>query len=132
MAISHTGMAHPLRIAAAALFIFAAAAPASARSPDARLVSCGADNCLLVRGHRASPRAEVRINGRPVDVRGGTAWRVALPVATVRDWSAAYARTLHVAIAEPGADTANGTTVRLPIGMFARPIELASLIVRAR
>lgn len=124
-------MVHPFRIVAA-LAVLIAAAPGSARPYDTRLVNCGAGDCLLVRGHRASPQAEVRINGRPVEVRGGTAWRIALPVETIRAWSAPSAQALHVAVAEPDSDTASDMSMRLPIGMLARPIELASLIVRAR
>lgn len=111
------------------------AATATAQpATTARLVARAAGDRLLVRGHRASPHADVRINGHPVAVAGGTAWRVELPVATVRDWSAANARILHVTVGDLAVDGAGGegVAVRLPTGMFARDIELASLIVRAR
>lgn len=106
---------------------------AAARPADAtRIVRCDAGDCLLVRGHRASPEAAVRVNGHPVEVRGGTAWRAELPVETVRAWSTARARTLDVSVSEPDAAAARTMTLRLPVGMFARPTELASLVVRAR
>ncbi|TVV76871.1 hypothetical protein FOY91_02825 [Sphingomonas solaris] len=111
----------------------AMAAPAMAQpAPSTRLVSRDGGDRLLVRGHRASPQAAVRINGRPVEVSGGTAWRIELPVATVREWSAGNARALHVTVGAYDAAGGDVATVRLPIGMLARDIELASLVVRAR
>jgi hypothetical protein len=97
-----------------------------------RLISCGAESCLLIRGHRASPQATVRINGRPIEADGGRTWRVTLPLATVRDWSAPFARTVEVAIGEPTGASVEGEAVRLPVGLLARGVELASLTVRAR
>jgi hypothetical protein len=118
-----------------ALLIFAAAAPSAlVARPVAttRLVACGEDDCLQVRGRRASPGATIRINGRPVAADGGARWRVTLPLATVRDWSAPFARTLQVSVEEPATAHDEGEAVRLPMGLFAGRIELASLTVRAR
>jgi hypothetical protein len=117
------------------LLLCAAVAPSAALAQpvaSTRLVSCGAENCLLIRGHRALPQATVRINGRAVAADGGAAWRVTLPLVTVRDWSAPFARTLQVAVGEPTDASGDGEAVRLPVGLLARRIELASLTVRAR
>ena len=97
-----------------------------------RLVSCGADDCLLVRGHRGSPQAVVLINGHSVSASGGGRWHVVLPLETVRDWSAPFARTLHVSVEGPMDAHEEGEAVTLPVGLLARRIELASLTVRAR
>ena len=44
------------------------ASPAMAdAAPSTRLVSCGAEDCLLVTGHRDSRTAVVRINGHRVE-----------------------------------------------------------------
>ncbi|WP_419827209.1 hypothetical protein [Sphingomonas sp.] len=119
--------------AALLLFAAAAASPVVARPvATTRLVSCGADDCLLVRGRRASPRAAVRINGHPVAASGEGAWQVTLPLATVRDWSTPFARTLQIAIEEPTGARVEDEAVRLPVGLLAHRIELASLTVRAR
>ena len=119
-----------LPIAAAMLV---ASSPSIARPADtARLVSCDTGDCVIVRGHRTSPQAIVRINDRPVAARGGTAWQVRLPVATVRDWSAPFARTLRIAVTDGTGAIERDAEVRLPVGLLAGKIELASLVVRAR
>ena len=116
-----------------ALALVAAGSPARARPvAPTRVISCAAGRCLLIRGHRASVRDGVRINGRPVDVSGGTSWRVRLPIATIRDWSAPFARTLEVAVADPAGSAGRGEAVPLPVGLLAGKAELASLVVRAR
>lgn len=101
----------------------------AARPPaTARLVACDAGDCLLVRGHRVTPKARVLINGREVATHGGRAWTVELPVATVRDWSALYARAIQVVV----GDAETPEMVRLPVGMLGHDVALASLVVRAR
>lgn len=105
------------------------ASPASAGAePRAKLVRCGPESCLRVTGHRQDPASAVLINGHAVGVEGKRKWTAYLPVETVREWSARNARTIEVALGDP--DTA--VTVALPIGMLARDINLASLVVGAR
>jgi len=108
------------------------AAPANAHPATARMISCGAGSCLLVRGHRSTSAAPIRINDREVEAEGGRSWRVRLPVTTVQDWSAPFARTLRISVA--GSAGSNGRTeaVRLPVGLLGHNLELASLVVRAR
>ena len=55
-----------------------------------------------------------------------------LPVAAIRQWSAPFARTLEVAVAGPAGSAERSETVRLPVGLLAGKVELASLVVRAR
>jgi hypothetical protein len=96
------------------------------------LVSCDAGSCVLVRGHRAASDAEVRINDRVVDAEGGRSWRVSLPVATVRDWSAPLARTLRVSVSDRAESAVQTEAVRLPVGLLGHDLELAYLVVRPR
>lgn len=107
------------------------AAPALAHSATARLVACDAGSCLLVRGYRATPAAEVRINDHAVAAEGGRSWRVSLPMETVKNWSGPFARTLHVSVSEPST-AARTEAVRLPVGLLGHDVELAYLVVRAR
>ncbi|WP_420138985.1 hypothetical protein [Sphingomonas sp.] len=107
----------------------AASAPiAAAPVAKVRVVNCGSQDCLLVRGHRASPNAAIRINDHPVEAQGRHTWQVRLPIDTVRDWSAPFARTLSVAVIESPA-TARAEAVRLPVGLLSQNLELASLVV---
>lgn len=111
----------------------ALASPAIAASePSARLVTCGNESCLLVSGRRDDEASSVRINGHAVPVDGKRRWRVSLPLETVRDWSAPFARTIEVTVLE--ADTGREAFQRanLPIGLLGHATELASLVVRAR
>jgi hypothetical protein len=121
------------RSAAAGIAVLAAviAMPAVAHPATARLVSCGTDSCLLVRGHRAEAHAEVRINDRVVDAEGGRSWQVSLPMQTVKDWSGPFARTLRVSVSDPSG-AAHAEAVRLPVGLLGHDLELAYLVVRAR
>jgi hypothetical protein len=113
-----------------ALAIATAASSANARSATAQLITCDAGNCLLVHGHRASSQAIIRINGRTVEASGGRSWRVRLPVATVRDWSAPFARSLQVAVVDPAGPVERDDAVRLPVGLLGHELELAFLVVR--
>jgi len=112
-------------VAAALVSTAVSAAPVDART---RLRHCGTDTCLLVTGRRADREAPVRIAGHDVAVRGRHAWRAELPLATVRLWSAPFARTIDVQVA--GAD-GGATKARLPIGLLGH-IDLAFLDVSAR
>jgi hypothetical protein len=109
-----------------------AATSANAHLATARIVTCEAGNCLLVQGVRASLDAVVRINDRVVEVEGGRSWQVRLPVATIQDWSAPFARTLQVSVAYPVGSAERSDAVRLPVGLLGHNLELASLVVRAR
>lgn len=102
--------------------------PASA-SPLAatRLVACGAQTCLLIRGERQSADAPVTINGHRIAVEGGRTWRLRLPLDTLRAWSAPFAREVSVA-----TDGGEGREVSLPIGLLGHTTDLAALEVRAR
>ena len=126
-------MVTSFRTAAAGIAVLAAivSTPVVAHPATARLVSCGTDSCLVVRGHRAEQRAEVRINDRVVDAEGGRSWQVSLPMATVKDWAGPFARTLRVSVSEPSG-AARTEAVRLPVGLLGHDLELAYLVVRAR
>ena len=93
-----------------------------------RLVRCHEQQCLLVTGHRDNAATMVHINGHAVKAEGERRWRVRVPVATVRDWSAPFARTIEVTLRD--SDTQQGTTERakLPIGLMGHA-DLASLII---
>ncbi|HEX7857164.1 MAG TPA: hypothetical protein VF503_26070 [Sphingobium sp.] len=113
---------------AASLATTAMAAPA----PNTRLVSCGPETCLVVTGHRASVTSRVSINDNVVAVEGGRSWRVRLPLATVRAWSAPFARSIAVAVAQPDGLVEASTEAELPIGLLGHRTDLAALVVRAR
>ena len=106
--------------------------PANAQPTTARLVACDTGSCLLVRGRRASAQTAIRINAHLVEAKGRHSWKVRLPVATIENWSAPYARTLKVALVEPDGSAAPSETVRLPAGLLGHDLELASLVVHAR
>ena len=113
------------------VLVAALASPASAApEPRTRLVSCDAGNCLLVTGRRADAASTVTINGHAVSVRGARKWRTCLPLATIREWSAPYARTITVSVddtRESGSAEAD-----LPIGLLGHTQSLAMLMVSAR
>ncbi|WP_225205727.1 hypothetical protein [Novosphingobium huizhouense] len=109
---------------ALALALAGAATPAHAA--QAKLVRCGAADCLLVTGQRADPAAAVTVNDHPVAVAGGRRWKAKITVATVRAWSEPHARSIAVAVAGAVAETP------LPTGMLGHPKDLAMLVVRAR
>jgi len=102
-----------------------------AQAATVKLVRCGAGDCLLVRGHRNSGEESVRVNDRAVEASGGRSWRVRLPVETVRNWSAPFARTLSVAVVGPAGSVERAEAVRLPVGLLGQNLELASLVVQA-
>jgi hypothetical protein len=118
--------------ASIALAVATAATPANAHPATVHVISCGAGSCVLVRGHRNSSEAVVRINDRVVEAEGGRSWQVRLPVATVQDWSTPFARTLQVSVADAARSTERTEAVRLPVGLLGHNLELASLVVRPR
>jgi hypothetical protein len=99
------------------------ASPAAAAEPSTRVVRCGEDSCLQITGRRDDPALTVSINGRTVAVEGERSWRVHLPVETVREWSAPYARTIEVSQGETSA------SVDLPIGLLGGVTDLSSLVI---
>jgi hypothetical protein len=113
----------------AALTIGLTAPAFATAAPSTRLVSCGDETCLLVSGHRDSARDEVRINGHHVDVQGKRGWRVNLPVATVRDWSAPFARRIEVSMHNPMLARAATHQAVLPIGLLGHVPDLATLVI---
>lgn len=100
----------------------AMAAPAT----TTHLVTCGDQTCLMVNGYRQQREDVVAINGHRVAVEGGRNWRLRLPMATLRAWSAPYARSLVL-------NTGEGPEreVSLPIGLLGHT-DLAALEVRVR
>jgi hypothetical protein len=121
---------HRLGVAIGAFVAVCVATPALAEvKPSTRLVSCGGESCLLVTGHRDSADAEVRVNGHAVAVQGKRNWRVRLPVSTVRDWSAPFARKIEVSTYNLAAPTVASQFARLPIGLLGHVPDLASLVI---
>lgn len=117
----------------AALTICAVPSPANAAAdPSTRLVRCAEQSCLLVTGYREDPALAVAINGHVVPVEGRRKWRVALPVETVRNWSAPYARTIEVALRDRAGEQGTSAEVRLPIGLLGGVGDLAHLVVSVR
>lgn len=106
------------------------ASPAmGSQDASTRLVRCGAESCLLVTGHRDDPSAIVSINGQVVNVEGRRGWKVSVPVATVREWSAPYAREIEVSLRDPATQQETAASVDLPIGLLGGVTELAALEV---
>ena len=104
----------------------------AAAQPRTRLVSCETGSCLLVTGRRASAASAVNINGRPVSAEGARRWRVRVPVATVRAWSAPFARTIRVSVVDAETRTDAMAEVDLPIGLLGQAENLTSLVVSAK
>ena len=122
-----------LRSAAVALAVaFASLASPAAASPEAsaRLIRCGTESCLLITGHRDDPASAVSINGLPVPVKGRGSWRLTVPVETVRQWSAPYAREIEIALRDPATQRETTENVDLPIGLLGNVTTLALLEVR--
>lgn len=106
------------------------ASPAMARDAvTTKLVSCRSESCLLLSGRRERGTA-VEVNGHPVKVEGGRNWRVRLPLDTVRDWSAPYARTVEVGYRDERSGEVLLARPRLPIGLLGHVADLAALVVR--
>lgn len=109
------------------------AEPAMAGSPPGtKLVRCGEQSCLVVSGHRDNPAAAVIINGHEVAAKGRHGWQVRLPVETVREWSLPHARTIEVALRDPGTLRQTSVEAHLPVGLLGHVTNLASLVVSIR
>jgi hypothetical protein len=108
------------------------ASPASAAAePKTRLVDCEAGSCLLVTGRRTHAASRVIINGHPVSVEGASQWRVSLPVTTLREWCAPYARTITVSVADATTRSEVSAEADLPIGLLGH-VDVAMLVVRVK
>ena len=126
-------MASHLGMQTMALVTMVIATPALAASaPSTRLVACEAGNCLLVTGHRANAASAVRINGHAVPTTGMRNWKVSLPVETVRQWSAPFARTISVEIVDTKTRNAASAEARLPIGLLGHADDLAMLVISVK
>lgn len=126
-------MSIPARALALGIVLVAAFAPAWATTePKTRLVSCDAGSCLLVTGRRADSASTVTINGHAVFVQGARKWRASLPVDTVRQWSAPYARTITVSVVDDESRESASAGADLPIGLLGHAEDLAMLIVSAK
>lgn len=118
----------------AAIMLFSSfAVPASASpEPSARLVRCGEESCLRISGHRDSASAVVMINGNAVEAQGARRWQVHLPVDTLREWSAPFARTVNIALYNPAErQETSQSVVDLPIGLLGGVSQLDSMVVSA-
>ena len=104
----------------------------AATEPRTRLVACEAGSCLLVTGRRANAASAVSINGRAVSADGARKWRVRVPVDTVREWSAPFARTIIVSVVDAETRTDATAEVDLPIGLLGQVENLAVLVVSAK
>jgi Tfp pilus assembly protein FimT len=119
-----------IALALASMLATTIASPVFAEgAPSTRLVSCGAESCLLVTGHRDSRAAVVRINGHPVEVQGERSWRLRLPVSTLRNWAAPFARQIEVSSQDPASQTDIVRQAQLPIGLLGHAPDLASLVI---
>ncbi|MYL99373.1 hypothetical protein GR702_16515 [Novosphingobium sp. FGD1] len=121
-----------LAIAGAAFAAVQAPGAIAAQEPATKLVFCGKNDCLLVSGFRADPASQVQLNGHPVKVEGGRAWKVRVPIATVRAWSRPRARTLDVMVLNADSRLNRADQAALPIGLLGQTTQLASLVIRSR
>lgn len=123
---------HPVMQTMALVAMVIARPAVAASAPSTRLVACEAGNCLLVTGRRANAALAVSINGHAVPVTGKRNWKVSLPVQTVRQWSAPFARTISVEIADIRTRNPASAEVRLPIGLLGHADDLAMLVISAK
>ncbi|WP_084583339.1 hypothetical protein [Sphingomonas azotifigens] len=124
-------MASFARFVLTASLLIAPAAHAAAR-PTAKLVRCGAEECLLVRGARSAADATITINDRVVPASGGRNWKARISLANVKSLASPFARTLSVAVVDSAGRVEQREPVRLPVGLLGYNTELAALVVRAR
>lgn len=126
----HHRLSRHAALLAGAIALASLAAPAGAASgTSAKLVSCGAQSCLLITGHRDDPASIVTINGQAVSVEGKRGWRVSLPVETVRQLSAPYAREIEVSLRDPATQSETSDSVDLPVGLLGGLTDLSALEV---
>lgn len=116
-----------------AIILGSLAAPVTAASePSAKLIRCGDQSCLQIRGSRDDLGVNISINGHVVSVEGERRWRVRLPVEVVRQWSLPYARTIEVALRDPDTQREIIASIDLPVGLLGGTTDLASLVISVR
>lgn len=125
-------MFKPLTVIAAVLAATAISPAAVAAATEARVVDCASGSCLRVTGRRDHPASVVQINDHPVAVEGSRKWRATLPVETVRQWSAPYARAIRVSVLSANGEAPVLTKAALPIGLLGHKEDLAMLVVRMK
>ena len=113
-------------LALAALGIISPAQAQSGHAPKLRVVECGAESCLRITGHRDDSAAPVLLNGHEIAVTGRHRWTARVPVAKVRNWSAPYARSIQLSVANEEHST------QLPIGLLGTRGDLAMLVVSVK
>ena len=113
-------------LALAALGIVSPAQAQPGHAPKLRVVECGAESCLRITGHRDDSAAPVLINGHEIAVTGRHRWTARVPVAKVRNWSAPYARSIQLSVANEEHST------QLPIGLLGTRGDLAMLVVSVK
>ena len=113
-------------LALAALGIISPAQAQSGHAPKLRVVECGAESCLRITGHRDDSAAPVLINGHEIAVTGRHRWTARVPVAKVRNWSAPYARSIQLSVAN------EEHSAQLPIGLLGTRGDLAMLVVSVK
>jgi len=113
-------------LALAALGIISPAQAQSGHVPKLRVVECGAESCLRITGHRDDSTAPVLINGHEIAVTGRHRWTARVPVAKVRNWSAPYARSIQLSVAN------EEHSARLPVGLLGTRDDLAMLVVSVK
>ena len=113
-------------LALAALGIISPAQAQAGHAPKLRVVECGAESCLRITGHRDDSAAPVLINGHEIAVTGRHRWTARVPVAKVRNWSAPYARSIQLSVAN------EEHSAQLPIGLLGTRGDLAMLVVSVK
>ncbi|WP_060980048.1 MULTISPECIES: hypothetical protein [Pseudomonadota] len=113
-------------LALAALGITSPAQAQAGHAPKLRVVECGAESCLRITGHRDDSAAPVLINGHEIAVTGRHRWTARVPVAKVRNWSAPYARSIQLSVAN------EEHSAQLPIGLLGTRGDLAMLVVSVK
>lgn len=113
-------------LALAALGIISPAQAQPGYAPKLRVVECGAESCLRITGHRDDSAAPVLLNGHEIEVNGRHRWTARVPVAKVRHWSAPYARSIQLSVAN------EEHSAQLPIGLLGTRGDLAMLVVSVK
>lgn len=102
------------------------------RAPAARLVHCGQNTCLRLSGHRPRAGVAIRLAGQDLAVAGRRDWVLTVPLSTARAWERSPGDALTLSYVDPQSKVERAQNVLLPPGALGRPVELASLVVRAR
>ncbi len=129
-------MARPFSLALTGCAILCAGLPATPavaeRAVDARLVHCGEETCLRLRGRRAGAAIAVRVDGRDLPVVGARSWQATVPLAEARTWRLTRGYAVPVTLVDRASGAERTLAVPVPPGALGARVELASLIVRAR